>query len=655
MARIRIVMASLSAAVAAASATTLAAGASASAGPAPVTAHVWVTTPDGTDKLTALAPATFGSAMPSAPTIVVDPTLTYQRMQGFGGAITDSAATVLYRLSPAARAATMRSLFDPVTGDGLDYLRQPIGASDFVATADYTYDDLPAGQSDLAQQHFSITHDQAQILPLLRQAKALNPHLQIIASPWSPPAWMKTNGSLIGGRLIDDPRIYRSYALYLLKFVQAYRANGVTVNAITVQNEPQNRTPSGYPGTDMPSAQEEKVISDLGPMLRAAGLRTQIFAYDHNWTEHPNDVAATPPDETADINAYPQNVLNSPAAKYVAGVAYHCYFGDPSAMTTLHNQFPDAAIYFTECSGSQSADPANTFSDTLKWHARNLIIGSPRNWAETVINWNLALDPSGGPHVGGCATCTPIVTVGPGDTVTRNAEYYTLGHLARFVPPGAVRIASTSFGTTGWNGQVMDVAFRNPDGSTVLVAHNENDNPSTFGVKEGDQAFSYTLPGGALATFTWRGTVPGSYVLRQVSPQGWSATANPPGPADPCCTGDVAANAADGDASTRYTTGAGQAPGQYLQVDFYRPIAARQVVFDTGVSTGDYPRGYTVTTSTDGVNWSTAVASGAGTGQFTTVPLTGAPVRYVRITLTASSGSWFSVADVRAYTAAPPH
>ena len=655
MARIRIVMASLGAAAAAVSATTLAAGASASAGPAPVTAHVWVTTPDGTDKLTALPSATFGSAMPGAPTIVVDPTLTYQRMQGFGGAITDSSATVLYRLSPAARAATMRSLFDPVTGDGLDYLRQPIGASDFVATADYTYDDLPAGQTDYAQQHFSIAHDQAQILPLLRQAEALNPHLQIIASPWSPPAWMKTNGSLIGGRLIDDPRIYRSYALYLLKFVQAYKANGVRVDAITVQNEPQNRTPSGYPGTDMPSAQEEKVISDLGPMLRAAGLRTQIFAYDHNWTEHPNDVAATPPDETADINAYPQNVLNSAAAKYVAGVAYHCYFGDPSAMTTLHNQFPDKAIYFTECSGSQSADPANTFSDTLKWHARNLIIGSPRNWAETVINWNLALDPSGGPHVGGCATCTPIVTIGPGGTVTRNAEYYTLGHLARFVPPGAVRIASTSFGTTGWNGQVMDVAFRNPDGSTVLVAHNENDNPSTFGVREGGQAFSYTLPGGALATFTWRGTVPGSYALRQVSPQGWTATANPPGPADPCCTGDVAANAADGDASTRYTTGTGQAPGQYLQVDFGRAVPARQVVFDTGVSTGDYPRGYTVTTSTDGVNWSTAVASAAGTGQFTTVPLTGAPVRYVRVTLTAASGSWFSVADVRAYTSGQGH
>jgi glucosylceramidase len=308
MARIRLITASLGTALAAAGLMTVSTG-RAVASETPVTAHVWVTTPDGADKLTPLAPATFGNAMPSAPAIVVDPTLTYQTMQGFGGAITDSSAAVLYRLSPAARAATMRSLFDPVTGDGLDYLRQPVVASDFVATADYTYDDLPAGQTDYGQSHFSVQHDQAQILPLLRQARALNPHLQIIATPWSPPAWMKTTGSLVGGRLIDDPRIYRSYALYLTKFIEAYRANGVTVNAITVQNEPQNRTPSGYPGTDMPSGQEEKVISDLGPLLRAAGLRTQIFAYDHNWTEHPGDVAGTPPDETADVNAYPQNVL----------------------------------------------------------------------------------------------------------------------------------------------------------------------------------------------------------------------------------------------------------------------------------------------------------------------------------------------------------
>jgi glucosylceramidase len=383
-------------------------------------------------------------------------------------------------------------------------------------------------------------------------------------------------------------------------------------------------------------------------MLRTAGLHTRILAYDHNWSEHPNDIASTPPDETADIDSYPQNVLTSPAARWVDGVAYHCYFGDPSAMSALHEQFPDKAIYFTECSGSQSSDPANTSSDTLKWHARNLIIGTTRNWAETVINWNLALDPSGGPHVGGCDTCTGIVTVGPGDTVTNNAEYYTLGHLARFVAPGAVRIASTSFGTTGWNGQVMDVAFRNPNGTTVLVAHNENDNPQTFAVREGDQSFAYTLPGGALATFTWGGQPPGTAALRQISPFGWTATAEPPGPSDPCCAGDVAANAVDGDASTRYSTGTAQAPGQYVQVDFGSALPVRRVVFDTGASVGDYPRGYAVTTSRDGTHWTT-VAAGQGSGQFTIADLGGAPVRYVRVTLTAAASNWWSVADIRGY------
>lgn len=619
-------------------------------GPKPATAHVWLTTPDGANRLADAGTVAFGTAPATAPTIVVDPTLTYQRIQGFGAAITDSSAAVLSNLSPATRTATLRSLFDPVTGDGLDYLRQPIGGSDFVASAAYTYDDVPAGQTDYAQHDFSIAHDKAQIIPLLRQAKAINPRLQIVATPWSPPAWMKTGGSLTGGRLIDDPRIYQAYALYLLKFVEAYQADGVPVDTITVQNEPQNRTPSGYPGTDMPSWQEEKVIEDLGPMLREAHLHTQILAYDHNWTEHPNDVAATPPDETADIDAYPQNVLNSPAAKWVSGVAFHCYSGDPSAMTAFHNQFPDKAIYFTECSGNQSSDPANTFSDTLKWHARNLTIGATRNWAETVINWNLALDPSGGPHVGGCGTCTGVVTVNPDGTVTDNAEYYTLGHLARFVKPGAVRIASTSFGTTGWNGQIMDVAFQNPDGSTALVAHNENDNPQTFAVQEGDQNFTYTLPGGALATFTWNAHLPASTTLRQLDPTGWHTTANPAGPTDPCCSADVAANAADADASTRYSSGTAQAAGQYLQLDFGKAVNARRVVFDTGASTGDYPRGYSVSTSRDGVRWTTATASGVGSGEFTTVDLTGAPIRYVRLTLTAANGSWWSVADVRAYT-----
>src|SRR5205823_6546099 len=283
--------------------------------------------------------------------------------------------------------------------------------------------------------------------------------------------------------------------------------------------------------------QEEKVIEDLGPMLQASHLGTQILAYDHNWSEHPNDIASAPPDEGSDINNYPQAVVSSRAATWISGVAFHCYFGDPSAMTTFHRQFPAAGIFETECSGVQSSDPANTFSDTFKWHSRNLEIGSTRNWSQSVVNWNIALDPSGGPHLGGCGTCTGILTIGPGTTVTPNAEYFALGQLSRFVQPGAVRIASTSFGTTGWNGQIMDVVFVNPTGSTVLVAHNENDNAQSFSVSENGQSFDYTMPGASLATFVWATPPAPASALHELSPARWTATANPPGPSNPCCTG----------------------------------------------------------------------------------------------------------------------
>ncbi|GAA2650069.1 glycoside hydrolase family 30 beta sandwich domain-containing protein [Paractinoplanes durhamensis] len=593
------------------------------------TARVWISSPDGAYAMTDAGTVEFGKAAETTtPTIIVDPARKYQTMTGFGASITDSSAAVLYRLAPAARNAAMTDLF---AADRLNFLRQPIGASDFTDEPAYTYDDVPAGQTDYALRHFSVAHDRAQILPLLRQAKHLNPSLQIMGTPWSPPAWMKTNGSLVGGRLIDSPAIYRAYASYLLKFVQAYRAEGVRIDYLTLQNEPQNRAPSGYPGMDLPSWQAARVIEQLGPMLRFE--KTKILGYDHNWAEHPNDAANTPPDETADINHYPQELLATPAARWIAGTAYHCYSGDPSAMTALHDEFPAKDIYFTECSGSRSGDPALTFSDTLKWHARNLIIGNTRNWAKTAVNWNLALDETNGPHTGGCGTCTGVITVGA--SVSRNAEYYTLGHLARFVRPGATRVASTSFGTTGWNGQVMDVAFVNPDGSTVVVAHNENDNPQAVAVRIGDRQFSYTLPGGSLATFVWRGHV-GSFD-RPITPTGWTALG----------TGDVPAGAVDDDASTRFSTGAAQQPGQYLQVDLGRMQSVRRLVFDTGASTGDYPRGYTITASADGVHW--APVTGMGSGQFTTVDLRGRQIRYVRINLTASSDSWWSVADVRAY------
>jgi glucosylceramidase len=620
-------------------------------GSSPPAAHVWVTTPDRQLLLSDLGTVPFGNAGSDLLTISVDPGRTFQTMQGFGASLTDSAAAVLYRLDPARRDAAMVALFDPRRGDGLSYLRQPMGASDFVATAQYTYDDLSAGQTDYAMRRFSIVHDESQILPLLRQARALNPRLQILASPWSPPAWMKTNGSLVGGSLIDDPRIYAAYALYFVRFVQAYQRAGVPVAAVTVQNEPQNRNPSGYPGMFMSAEQQAAFIEVLGPALRRAHLDTQIFAYDHNWSMHPADIASTPPGEVPETE-YPTLVLSNPqAARWVAGVAYHCYFGDPSRQSALHAQFPKVAISFTECSGSHGPTdpPAQVFSDTLRFHARNLTIGTTRNWASTVVTFNLALDPSGGPHVGGCGTCTGVITVGPGQTVTTNAEYYTLGHLSRFVRPGAVRIASTSFGTTGWNGQIMDVAFRNPDGSIALVVHNENDAPRSFAVSAGGRSFAYTLPGGALATFTWpAGREPGDE-LAQLDPRGMTATAVPSGPTDRCCTGDVAAAAVDDDATTRWSTGTGQRPGQYLQVDLGRVARVSRLVLDTGASTGDFPRGYALFVSRDGRSWGDPVAAGAGTGQLTTIDVPSRPIRFVRVVATASSPSWWSVSDLRLY------
>jgi len=609
-------------------------------GPAPA-ARVWVTSPDRAELMHDRGTVAFGTGPSGELTITVDPSRTYQSMDGFGASITDSSAAVLYRLDPVAREQAMRRLFDPVRGIGVSALRQPIGSSDFTDEPHYTYDDMPPGQTDFALAHFSIAHDRAQILPLLRRARALNPRLTVIATPWSPPAWMKTTDSLVGGRLKDDFRVYAAYARYFVKFVEAYRAAGVPVDFLTVQNEPQNRTPNGYPGMDLPVAQEVKLIEAVGPALRAAGLRTRILAYDHNWTTHPGDIASTPPGEDPETD-YPYEVLASPAARWVAGTAYHCYSGDPSAQTALHDAYPDKGIWFTECSGSHGPTdpPAKFFRDTLTFHARNVTIGTTRNWAKTAITWNIALDSTGGPHNGGCDTCTGLLTLEADGTVSTNAEYYTIGHLSKFVRPGAVRIASTSFGTTGWNGQIMDVAFRNPDGSTALVVHNENDDPRTFAVAVGGRSFDYTLPGGALATFTW----PRSRLLDDgydlVPLTGATATATP--------TGETPQGAVDDDASTRWSTDVAQAPGQQLQVDLGRREAFRRVVLDTGASTGDYARSWTLQTSDDAAGWRT-LASGTGTGQLTTIDVPRSRARYLRVVSTGSAGTWWSVADLRLY------
>lgn len=610
---------------------------------------MWLTTVDRTQLLTEQAPVAFGDAHSTAPTVVVDPELTFQTMDGFGASITDSTASVLYGLTEDARDRVLRDLFDPAAGIGLSMLRQPIGSSDFTAEpTHYSLDDVLPGETDYALDAFSIARDEARILPLLRRAKEMNPALTIMATPWSPPGWMKTRDSLVGGALIDDQRVYNAYADYLVRFVRAYADAGVPVDYLTVQNEPQNRTPDGYPGMAMPVAQQARVIEALGPRLAAVSPATKILGYDHNWSTHEADIANTPPGEDPETD-YPAELLQTPAAAWLAGTAYHCYSGDPAAQTVLQKRFPDKGVWFSECSGSHGVgDPAErVFRDTLTWHARTITVGVPRNWAKSVVTWNLALDENGGPHNGGCGTCTGLLTVRSGITddtaVEQNAEYFTVGHLAKFVHPGAVRIASTSFGTPSWNGQVTDVAFRNPDGSTVLVAHNENDDPRTFAVAQGSKSFEYTLPGGALATFVWPASSALEDDLHPVDLSAATATAS----AATAATGDPAL-AIDADASTRWTPGELQRSGQRLAVDLGAPTAFDRVALDAGGYEGNFARAWRIETSFDGTTWS-ALAAGASSGQLTEVDVPGTVARHVRFTLTADAAAWWSIADLRLY------
>ncbi|HEY1485920.1 MAG TPA: RICIN domain-containing protein [Micromonosporaceae bacterium] len=500
MSRIRITVASLAAGVLVTTGLIAVSGSAAQAAGASVS--VWETTADQSKLLAPQTGATFAAGTGSAgQTITINPGTTYQSMTGFGASLTDSSAWLVAN-SPL-RTSIMTKLFDPNQGIGMDFLRQPIGASDFARSV-YSYDDMPAGQTDPTLAHFSTSHDTAYVLPILQQALQLNPATTIMATPWSPPGWMKSSGSMIGGSL--NTSNYQVFANYLVKFLQAYKAAGVPVSLLTAQNEPEY-SPSNYPGSTLTASQETTLIgSYLGPAIHSAGLSTQILGYDHNW----------------DDTGYPETILgNSAASAYTAGTAWHCYAGNPSAQSTVHNAYPAKDTYFTECSGSQSANPANTFSDSLDWQTENLIIGATRNWAKSVVTWNVALDPSGGPSMN-CTTCTAAVTVNnTAGTATYNAEYYVLGQASKFVKPGAVRIDSNTFGS----GNVEDVAFRNPDGSHAIIVENADTSAAhTFNVDESGQFFTYTLPAKAVATFTWTPSSGGSDTTPPSAPTGLAAS-----------------------------------------------------------------------------------------------------------------------------------
>jgi glucosylceramidase len=446
------------------------------------TVQVWLTTSDGSNQLTQQANLTFGSNTGNPSTINVNEYQELQQMAGFGAAVTDSSAWLIYdNMSASQRSTLMQNLFSPTQGIGLSFVRIPMGASDFSLNGPYSYDDLPAGQTDPNLNNFSINHDLAYIIPVLQQAHSLNSNLKFMANPWSPPAWMKTNGSMLGvsngntGTLISSD--YGPLAQYFVKFIQAYQAQGIPIYAITPQNEPLF-APTTYPGMSWAASDEDNFIkNNLSPTLASAGLSPKILGYDHNW----------------DNTSYASTLLGDPTTRSdIAGTAWHCYAGSASAMTSIHDSTPAADAYETECSTETSEAPITTI---------DLLMQSVQNYARTVELWNIALDPNKGPHTGGCADCNGVVTITESTgNVTYSNDYYQLGQFSKFVVPGAYHITSNSLGS------LADVAFKNADGSKVVVAHNDGSGSSTFQVLWGNQGFNYTLPAGATVTFKWSGT-----------------------------------------------------------------------------------------------------------------------------------------------------
>jgi glucosylceramidase len=461
---------------------------------------VWLTTDD---QQTLMAPRPTVSFTPGAssqlPSIFISESQAEQTIEGFGASMTDSAAYLLNeKVPPAALGGVMQSLFSHSQGIGVSFLRNPMGSSDIARPPVYSYDDTSADSTNASLPNFSVTHDTADILPLLLQAKTINPQIKMLGTPWSPPAWMKGNDSMYGGTSATAsqllPAQYTAFANYLVKYVQAYQAAGVPVDYLTIQNEPLN-VPTGYPGSSMPATDQLDILKAyVLPALATANINTKILVYDHNW----------------DTPSYPETVFGDAtlaASSQIAGVAWHWYGGPPGAMTTLHNLFPQSNQYVTEASGGTwIADEVRTDFE--------MIIHSMRNWSRSYVKWSLALDQNRGPFIpGGCNDCSGLITVNSSTgAVTNNIDYYTLGHFSKFVLPGAVRVWSNN--APG----LISAAFINPlrhsgiagadrsearDRPRVLVVYNDSAATQKFQVVSNGTSFQYSLPSYAGATFQW--------------------------------------------------------------------------------------------------------------------------------------------------------
>jgi len=434
-------------------------------------AKLWVTTPDKSMLLQEQAV----TSVPSSNNVqlIINPKKTYQEMDGFGYTLTGGSALHIAKMSAPARAKLLQELFGTGTNDiGISYLRISVGASDLDEKV-FSYDDLPAGQTDEAMAKFDLGYDKKYLIPVLQEILKINPAIKILGSPWSPPVWMKTNGDTRGGSL--KPEYYKAYAKYLVTYIQQMKKNGITIDALTVQNEPLH--PGNNPSLLMPAEDQKAFVRDaLGPAFSKNSIQTKIIIYDHN----------------ADRPDYPISILNDKeAAKYIDGSAFHLYGGKIEALTSVHDAHPDKNLYFTE---EWVGTPGN-FAKELDWHITNLIIGAPRNWCKNVLEWNLAADEHQDPHTdrGGCDRCLGAITI-TGNNVTREPAYYIIAHASKFVRPGSVRIASDS------SDGVLNVSYKTPDGNIVAIIQNTSKERKTIDVTAGNKKTTLTLKPGAVGT-----------------------------------------------------------------------------------------------------------------------------------------------------------
>jgi len=441
-------------------------------------ATVWLSTEDRSSLLARQpAPLHFKKGDQQAPAIDVNDQQKFQSMDGFGFALTGGSAQLLMRMGRAQRKMLLQELFGTNDKDiGVSYLRISIGSSDMNDHA-FTYDDLKPGETDPSLAKFDFGPDKTSVIPALREILAINPRIKILGSPWSAPAWMKTNGDLKGGSL--KPEYYDTYAQYFVKFIAGMKAAGIRIDAVTPQNEPLN--PKNTPSMVMEATDEAAFISkSLGPAFRKARIDTRIIVYDHN----------------CDRPDYPLTILKDPEAmQYVAGSGFHLYEGEITALTQVHDAYPQKNLYFTEqMVVDEHGDPRLHIAAPVA----RLMVGAPRNWSRNVLLWNLAADPEFKPHTdnGGCPVCEGAITI-DGNNVTRNLAYYTVAHAAKFVPPGSVRIRSNALD------KLPNVAYETPRGNHVVIVANTTDTAQTFQIRFHGESIVSTLSAGAVATFVW--------------------------------------------------------------------------------------------------------------------------------------------------------